>query len=361
MKTKILFFSRGRGHGHAIPDMAIAEELNQLGEFDLTFASYATGAQTFRTANYRVRNLGLPENNAYLPTLFKARELIDEIKPDVVVTHEEFAVLPAAQLCGAPVVFLCSWFPTEGKISSESLAYASSIIIIENPGVFPVPSGVNAKPVYVGPILRNLRFTLADRSRLRRELKLADDSTVILVVPGGAATEENSPIAETVVSAFLQLPHRPKHLFWLSSKDYPAMRKLGAGIAGFEALEFVDPIERLLVVADAVITKGTHNITLECSSLGVPSISLSPGFNPIDDMLVPRIPLNISLNARAVDGEVLKHYLEKAFERGAGRRGDSLSPISGAAPAARALHAEIHRLIAERDGQVPYVLAENAV
>ena len=45
MLTKILFFSRGRGRGHAIPDMQIAKELErQDSEIEIRFVSYGTGA-----------------------------------------------------------------------------------------------------------------------------------------------------------------------------------------------------------------------------------------------------------------------------------------------------------------------------
>jgi hypothetical protein len=41
----VLFFARGRGRGHAVPDTAIVDELLQLSpDLNVCFASYATGA-----------------------------------------------------------------------------------------------------------------------------------------------------------------------------------------------------------------------------------------------------------------------------------------------------------------------------
>ena len=42
-----LFFSRGRGRGHAIPDLEIVRELAQITDaITVQFVSYATGAAT---------------------------------------------------------------------------------------------------------------------------------------------------------------------------------------------------------------------------------------------------------------------------------------------------------------------------
>ena len=54
-RVGILFFSRGRGRGHAIPDMAIAEKLLRLrDDADIRFVSYATGAATFTEFGHSV-------------------------------------------------------------------------------------------------------------------------------------------------------------------------------------------------------------------------------------------------------------------------------------------------------------------
>jgi UDP-N-acetylglucosamine:LPS N-acetylglucosamine transferase len=311
MSSKILFFSRGRGYGHAVPDMAIADELRKLDSgLEINFASYATGAEVFRKSGLPVLDLGLPENNGFVPTLCACHRVITDEKPAVIVAHEEFAALAAAKLAGVPAIFVSAWLPRSGTPQAEALACAAAIIVIENPGIFPVPVGVYVRPHYTGPILRKLKFGLGDRARVRGELQLAEHSFCLVVVPGGSSSEEQFPIADTVLSAFMRLKSADKRLFWVSAKDHELLSKRMTGIQGIELIKYCDPIERLLVAADVVVTKGTRGITLDASAVGVPTISLSPGQNPVDDVLVPRMRSNIALNAKAVDGEVLLHYLE---------------------------------------------------
>lgn len=147
-----------------------------------------------------------------------------------------------------------------------------------------------------------------------------------------------------MLSAFLRLPFASKRLFWVSAKDHDLLGQRFAGITGVELLPYCDPIERLLAAADVVVTKGTRGITLDAAAVGVPSISLSPGQNPIDDTLVPRMRSNLALNARAVDGEVLLHYLVSLAQEGPPQPPKPPAGPSALEKAAAALLAEIRRL-----------------
>jgi len=312
---KVLFFSRGRGHGHAIPDMAVVNEIaSHCPRISFTFVSYATGAETFRTHNVSVIDMGLPENNSYLNTFFTVRDVIAEHKPRVVVAHEEFAAIAAAHLFNIPSIFVSAWLPTANSIGAESLTYASSVIVIDDPGVFPTLPNVKA-PVFVGPILRKMQCALSDRARIRSELGIAENTPVILTVSGGWANENRAPLVDLVLSAFFELRNKEKRLLFVATKgDFELITLKTQGIQGVEVIAHANPIERLIVASDVVLTKATRGITLDAAGLGVPSISISYGLNPIDDALVPRVPSNIPLNARATSPDVLCAYIKRIID-----------------------------------------------
>ena len=310
---KILFFSRGRGYGHAIPDLAIADDLAVLArDISIQFVSYSSGAQVLRNCGRDVIDLELPENNPFLATLSRAKKVIGDVTPDIVVAHEEFSALYAANVAGLPSVFIGAWLPPSGSIAAESLSYCDSIIIVGNPGLFPLPVNVRVCPRYVGPIIRKMKYAAADRLRIRAEMGISDREHVTLVVPGGASNEQQAPILDIVLSAFFALKKDTKRLYWLSGKDSDSVREKTAGLVGVEILTFYEPIERLIVASDIVLTKGTRGITLDAASLGVPSISLSHGTNPVDELIVSRINSNIALNAKAVNGALLAQFIENA-------------------------------------------------
>lgn len=306
-----LFFSRGKGRGHAIPDLEILRELEQVDPgIQIRFVSYATGAATLKAEGHNVVDLALQEDNGFVETLILADGAIRDLKPKVVIAHEEFAALVAARLANVPSIYIAAWLPPIGSVAAESLTYPETIIVIEHPGIFPTVPGAKTKPEYVGPVFRKMQYSLEDRARLRSELGIEADALAMLVVQGGGWTEEVAPICDTVLGTFRALQRPSKHLYWLAGRDFDLVRRRAEGVPGVEVIEYSTPIERLIVSCDVVITKGTHQITLDAAALGVPSISLSAGLNPIDDALVPRIHNNIALMAHAVDSLVLLEYID---------------------------------------------------
>lgn len=318
MSHRVLFFSRGRGHGHAVPDMAIAHELLNLApETTVQFASYATGTATLRQGGWEVFDLHLPENNPFLPTLLVCADVIRRVSPSVIVAHEEFAALVAGRMAGTPSIFLSAWLPLAQGYAHDAMACADSAIILEEPGIFATPGNMGVQPRFVGRLRREISHTPADRARARGALAVPEDAVVVTVIPGGFASEEKAPFFPLVADAFQRLPFPEKRLFWLGGADAKKLASSTQDLPSITILDHQPSIDHFLVASDVVITKGTRGATLDAVAAGVPSISLSPGLNPIDDLLVPRIRSNLALNARAVTGEILAWHIARALRRSA--------------------------------------------
>lgn len=98
-KKKILFFSRGRGMGHAKRDICIAKMLKKItkDKFKLKFVSYATGYKCFIRYRYSPINLFLPEMGKKKVAQKRIKFLIEKEKPNLIVSDEELIVLPLAK------------------------------------------------------------------------------------------------------------------------------------------------------------------------------------------------------------------------------------------------------------------------
>ncbi len=343
---RILFFCRGRGRGHAVPDLEVVRELSTLrAGLAIQLASYGTGAETIRQAGYPVADLGLPEANPFLETLIVATRLIAAFEPDVVVSHEEFAALPAARTAQVPAIFITDWFPPAPGVRADCLAYADSVVFTEERGVYVPPPFLGRAPCYVEPVVRKMRYTLADRSRARSELAVAESVFLLSVIPGSWATEARVPLLELVLSAWSLLRRDGDALVWVSSRDHDLVAQRCAGMPGVCAIEDARPVERLMVASDVVLTKGNRGTIMELTSLGVPSLSLSPASNPIDDVLVSRIRSNTALGLKAVDGPYLAERLQEIRAGRASLTFDRLGLHErGGEQAARALLSEVDRL-----------------
>ena len=306
-QKRILFFTRGRGRGHAIPDIQIVEELGKLSQpTEVQFVSYGTGAATLRESGCHVIDLGFSDDNNFFDTLVAAQKCICEFSPDLVVSHEEFAAVPAAHMHGARVVFITDWFLDGSDMFMQSIRYSEQVLFIGRRGIFPEPDYLKGRVHYVGDIVRPFAYGLSDRAKARERLDLEEDCLVVSVIPGRWANEKRAPLFELVLSAVKDIPRSRKRLIWIAGSDYNTILSHAWKHRFLKVYPHYDPIEAVMVASDVVITKANRGTTIETDELGVPSISLSFGSNFIDDLIISQLKNNLALNARAVDGQYLR-------------------------------------------------------
>jgi UDP-N-acetylglucosamine:LPS N-acetylglucosamine transferase len=355
-RVAVLFFSRGRGRGHAVPDCALAAELCRLrDDVDVRFVSYATGAETFLELGHTVIDLDLPENNPLFETLIRATRVIGWLKPSLVIAHEELAALAAAKILELPTVYLADWFGRPEDIRTSLLAYADEILFLDDAGIFPEPVQVAGRVYYVGPVLRPCCYTRQDRQRAREELGIPLEQFVIAVLPG-SWTEEKAPIFSLVVAAFDLIPEPSKRLLWIAGEDYPMLENQAADRTDIVIQKREWQMDRLMVASDVAVTKATRKTSMELAALGVPSISLSHGLNRIDDIRVEHIPTNSALQAREIDAAGLAATIAKVLH--SPERPHALASNAGFRPEGRTLAAQrlawhIERTMKQSKPEVP--------
>jgi UDP-N-acetylglucosamine:LPS N-acetylglucosamine transferase len=254
-------------------------------------------------------DLGFTDDNDFFDTLVAAARCIREFSPDLVVSHEEFAAVPAAHLNGARVVFITDWFADGSSVVMQAIRYAEQVLFIGRRGIFPEPEYMKGRVRYVGDIVRPLEYGRADRAKARDKLDIEDDCLVVSVIPGQWANEERSPLFELVLSALKEIPRSHKRLIWIAGSDYKALLRRARKYRFLTVYPYYDPIEAVMVASDVVITKANRGTTIEIDALVIPSISLSFGSNPVDDMIISHLNNNWALNVRAVDHLYLRDMI----------------------------------------------------
>ena len=340
-----LFFCRGRGRGHAVPDLEIAKALRDGAgsRIRLRFVSYSTGADVLEEAGEEVIRLGLPDLNPFVETLVLCARVIGMLQPDLVVSHEEFAALPAAGIFGVPAVFLTDWFVDDpDRPIMRSLQFADEILFLEREGWFEPPAYVKDRVRYLGPLVRPLQYARTDRKRARDELGLPADAVVIGVVPGAWATEARTPLWDLLLAAFDALSVPRKHLVWNAGDDADELATRAHGRSDVTVIRSCDPIERLMAACDLGVTKANRGSTLDLHHLGVPSLSLSFRSNPVDDRAVSQIASNRALDVDQLSPASLADELRSALERGK-PEAPPTPPTSAADAAARRIARHLSR------------------
>jgi predicted glycosyltransferase len=288
-KRKVLFFSRGRGRGHATPDAEIARAAEVLcPDLEVRMVSYATGAGAIQELGIGCIDLCLPETAPIVHVSVLAGKLIHWLQPDIVISHEEFAIAPAAQIFGVPVIFITEWFTRPAMYSMECLRLVDEVLFLGYPGIFAEPPWVQGRVRYLGPLRRAFSYSRCDRRKARVELDIPVECTVVAVFPG-SWREAETPILDSVLKIFEQLAG-PKKLIWLAGPDYALVSERLALEASALVLQSTTQIDRLMAAADVAITKTNRNTVLELVLLGVPTVAVSFGINPPDERIVASLP-----------------------------------------------------------------------
>jgi UDP-N-acetylglucosamine:LPS N-acetylglucosamine transferase len=346
-KKRLLFFSRGRGSGHAIPDIAIARELQKLRpDVEVRFVSYATGARTIEAHQFPLFDIDLPEAGSVTHMTVVAGQLVGRLDPGLVVAHEEFAAIPAAKIFGKTTVFLTDFFVEPEQLEMQALKYADRVLFLGNRGLFDEPPWVQGKVDYVGRVLREFDYTRLDRLRARRELGLDETAAVIAVLPG-SWTESTAPILELVAQTFVDLDVASKRLVWVAGEDYDLVRERLRNNPEALVVRRDWQMDRLMAATDVAITKANRMTVLELDSLGIPSVALSPKVNRIDDKIVGSLESVSFYELDRMDAQTLRQELcsllggarpepAVAADRGravAAERISELLPVGGGSPA----------------------------
>jgi len=323
----VLFFSRGRGRGHAIPDMALATELRRLiPGVKIGFVSYGTGAETLRDNGYKVTDLGIGEDSPLLETIIQCTRALGRLRPSLVVAHEEFGALPAGEVFRLPTLFVTDWFSDPNSLFMLALKYAKEVIFIQERGIFTEPPYLKDKVHYVGPVVRQFEYQKSDAPRARNELGIQTDSKVIVYLPG-SFTEAQAPLTELLVAAFDRLACNSKHLICIAGRDYEVVSQRFLCRKDITVRKEDWQLDRLIVASNLAITKGTRTTLQELYTLGIPSISISYGLNWIDDVLANRIPSNTPLDARSIDSEALASCMAQCLARAETGQRDRVSLV----------------------------------
>lgn len=289
-KVGVLFFSRGRGRGHAVPDIEIAQALVALRpDVELRFVSYGSGAQAIAESEFPLIDLGLPEQNPLTLTLVLAAKLIGWLCPAVVIAHEEFPALPAAKIFDKRTVFLTDWFLDEQHYTTQTMQFADRILFLDEEGSYTEPLCLRGKVDYLGVFQRHFTYSRVDRQRARAELGIPAEAFLVSVLPGTYSTEARAPLAELLLPAFDLLDQAEKHLVWVAGADADLLRARTAGDPRIHVLPYEPQIDRVMVASDVAVTKANRKTVLELEGLGIPQVAICYGHNPIDEQRLGRV------------------------------------------------------------------------
>ncbi|MFN7922063.1 MAG: hypothetical protein U0Q16_18310 [Bryobacteraceae bacterium] len=298
-RPSVLFFTRGRGRGHAIPDLEIARQIHALRpEVQIHFVSYGTGAATLTANGQNLIDLDMPDDNSTAATIVQAGRLIGALRPQLVVAHEEYAALPAAGIFGVPAILLTDFFSEGGSFWMECQWFAERILFLDRKGLHPEPPSAKGRTTYLGPVMRSMEPAAKAGAS-------PSAGPTIGVMPG-SWTEARAPLVDRVLAA-LDPRH---HLIWLAGVDADLIRRATRHRPNTTVLEAEWRIERVMRACDLVITKCNRMTVRELAALGIRTLSVTYGLNPADDRSIAGLPSNQIIALRQLTRGLIRGALE---------------------------------------------------
>lgn len=169
-----LFITRGKGWGHSIRDIAIAQELSRINQnFTMYYASYSDGLECYKTKKIKT-TIPLPDNKNGQEFSEAIIHLYDMLSPKVVIADELVEAEKIAVRREIPCIFVTNYLEKE-----EHEKLRSDIVFAEfqDTARF-VPEQVSTN--FVGPIFTHYKRTADD---------VNGKENYILVLLGGSSLD----------------------------------------------------------------------------------------------------------------------------------------------------------------------------
>ncbi len=278
--NKVDFFSSPIGLGHVTRDIAIAEH------FENTSMNFVTGSgaskilkkinlkvhDVYNPPSFIVQNGSLRNPARWLWNYYKyykeckeiSQEIIENDKPDLVISDEDFASLTVAQEMGIPTVLITDVLETRftkglASLIEKKMNRSMCEIVRKCDAVIIPEDGENQNNmIRVGPIVRQINHT---REELRRRFLFCKKTIVISI--GG--TDAGVFLIEKTLSAISKI-----------SIDVEVVLVSGPSLdkkfGDVKNLGFVENLHEIIFASDLIISLAGKSTIDEANAYGTPAI-----------------------------------------------------------------------------------------
>lgn len=298
--SQILYFSRGKGFGHAMLDILVLEQIKKLNsDLPIQIVSYADGYNALKANGFQALDLGLSaDGDMGSDAIIKIGSIIKECEPNLIVSDEVFMALPLAKLFNIPTFLITHWFFEAIDRKNPIIPFVKNsnhIIFTDISDFHTVPPDLKVPVSFVGPIIRKWEYSQRDRSNVRKQLGIDTDDRVILVTTGGRHSQRIA-LFETAIEAFEKLELPKSSLLLLAGQLYQHYSERFENNRKVIVKDYDWKIDKLIIASDLVICAGTFTTLWELAFLGIPSISIPDAHNPVDNMHAKNMAkLNITI------------------------------------------------------------------
>ncbi|MEM8520236.1 undecaprenyldiphospho-muramoylpentapeptide beta-N-acetylglucosaminyltransferase [Flavobacterium sp. PL12] len=294
MKPYKFILSGGGTGGHIYPAIAIANELKSRfpdAEFLFVGAEDKMEMQKVPQSGYKIIGLWIAGiqrrmtfDNALFPikllsSLLKARKIIREFKPDVVIGTGGFASGPLLQIAGfAGIPTVIQEQNSYPGITNKLLSKKASKICVAYENLerfFP-----KEKMILTGnPVRQDVLDIDSKRSEAISYFNLDDNKKTLLILGGSLGSRRINQLIEKELDFLLALGVQ---IFWQCGNFYMAEYKNFSEREDVQVVSFIDRMDLIYAAADFVISRAGASSVSELCLVGKPTIFI-PSPNVAED------------------------------------------------------------------------------
>jgi UDP-N-acetylglucosamine--N-acetylmuramyl-(pentapeptide) pyrophosphoryl-undecaprenol N-acetylglucosamine transferase len=324
---KVIISGGGTG-GHIYPAIAIANALkNKIIDIDILFigAKDRMEMEKVPSAGYKIKGLwisGLQRRltikNLLFPlkvisSLFQARNIIDEFKPDIVIGVGGYAsgpTLRAATYKGVPTLIQeQNSFP---GITNKMLASKVNKICVAYEGMekfFP-----KSKIILTGnPVRQNIVDMKIERKQAAAFFGLDSEKKTVLVIGGSLGARTINESIQEIIPDFI---NAETQLIWQTGKYYFSTAETTSyqfDTKGIKVLEFINQMDYAYAAADVIVSRAGAIAISELCIVGKPVI-LIPSPNVAEDHQTKNAMALVNKNAGILVKDIdARSYLKESL------------------------------------------------
>ena len=330
MKSLKVIVSGGGTGGHIFPAISIANEIKAIvphAEFLFVGAEGKMEMEKVPAAGYKIIGLwisGLQRKLTFSNLLFpfkviastiKARKIIQEFKPDIVIGTGGYAsgpTLRAAVALGIPT--LIQEQNSYPGITNKLLSKKVNLICVGYEGMekfFPA----NKLKLTGNPVRQDLVQTESKKEEAYSLFNLSREKKTILVIGGslGART-----INQAINSALPQIIQNNLQLIWQTGKSYfdtAKQHNISSEVNGIKIFEFISRMDLAYAAADLIISRAGASSVSELALVGKPCI-LVPSPNVAEDHQTKNAHALVNKQAAVLvkDADAMKNLIPTAID-----------------------------------------------
>lgn len=274
MKTIVL--TGGGTAGHVVPNLALIPLLEKAFErivyigsengIEKEMISTYPNVEYYPITTVKLHRSLSPKNLLIPFKLFKgkkqAKNLLSDIKPDVIFSKGGFVAVPVALACkklNIPLIAHESDFSLglANKISKHSAKVICT--------TFKDTADTLDNGLYVGPPIPKKEVTQSEKTRARQMYNLNGDKPICLIVGGSlGASSVNNAVWNTLDN--LLKTHQILHITGKGKSNKDIKKD------GYTQVEFINNMPAVLEITDVAITRGGSNVIFELLAHSIPMI-----------------------------------------------------------------------------------------